>query len=176
MNKTEAAGFLEVSVRALERYVAAGRLACRYERGKTGKVAAFDPGDVEAFKRELEAPEVRAVPVVDNARQGAASATAPTSTALAKLDGRANPYGAQLMQALATLATMAPAVLDKPSQAVTVPTEAKLLLTLSEAQALTGLSREVLRAAIDSGALKAQHIGRGWKIKRNDLNLWIDKL
>jgi excisionase family DNA binding protein len=57
-----------------------------------------------------------------------------------------------------------------------VPVEAKLLLTLQEAQALTGLSRDTLRHAIDDGTLKAQVIGRGFKIKRADLDEYVAKL
>ncbi len=53
---------------------------------------------------------------------------------------------------------------------------AKLLLTLAEAQVLTGLSRSTLRAAIDDGDLKARQIGRGFKIKREELERWIKKL
>jgi len=51
-----------------------------------------------------------------------------------------------------------------------VPIADKLLLTLPEAQALTGLSREMLRDAITSNKLKAKVIGKGWRIKRSDLN------
>jgi excisionase family DNA binding protein len=52
----------------------------------------------------------------------------------------------------------------------------KVLLTLSEAQALCGLSRAVLRSAIDAGDLKAQTIGRAWRVKRSDLDKWIEAL
>lgn len=160
MNKTEAAEFLGVSVRALERYVSAGRLASFYERGKTGKVLAFDADELKRFKAELEAPEERP-------RQ------APTN-ALARL-GDANQSAAievlaRLMEVAQNDATSA----DR--RALSVPIEAKPLLSLSEAGALTGLSRATLRVAIDGGALKAQRIGRGWKIKRADLDLWIEKL
>jgi excisionase family DNA binding protein len=50
------------------------------------------------------------------------------------------------------------------------------LLTLAEAQTLTGLARGVLREAIDRGKLKAKIIGRAWRIKRDDLNAFIKKL
>ncbi|WP_199332997.1 helix-turn-helix domain-containing protein [Nostoc sp. FACHB-190] len=52
----------------------------------------------------------------------------------------------------------------------------KLLLTLPEAQTLTGLSRELLRDAIASGELKAKVIGKGWRIKRTDLDRYVEKL
>jgi predicted site-specific integrase-resolvase len=41
MNKQEAAEFLGVSVRALERYVQQGKISVRYEKGKTRPTANF---------------------------------------------------------------------------------------------------------------------------------------
>jgi excisionase family DNA binding protein len=165
MNKTEAAEFLNVSTRALERYVAAGRVASFYERGKTGKVLAFDADELERFKTELEAPTSRAIALPDKAP------TQPTSRALAKPDGAANAFNADALVVLAQL------ISDSVRQAApVVPIDAKLLLSLAEAQALTGLSRNTLRAAIDAGKLKAKRIGRGWKVKRRDLDSWIEKL
>jgi excisionase family DNA binding protein len=53
---------------------------------------------------------------------------------------------------------------------------AKPLLTLAEASTLTGLSRAVLRDAIESKKLKARIIGRAWRVKRADLDMFIKKL
>jgi excisionase family DNA binding protein len=53
---------------------------------------------------------------------------------------------------------------------------AKPLLTLAEAHNLTGLSRGILREAIDGGKLKAKIIGRAWRVKRADLDSYIGKL
>lgn len=179
MNKTDAAQALGVSVRAVERYAAAGRLPSRYERGKTGRVLAFDDADVQRLKEELEAPQERAAIMPDKPRQRPPQrqdTTDPTSTALATVGGRGGPYEAAFAQVLSALAQIDPTSTGKARQHPPVPTEAKLMLTLAEAQALSGLSRGVLRAAIDEGTLKAQTIGRGFKIKRGDLDSYIDKL
>lgn len=53
MNKQEAADFLGVSVRALERYVQQRRISVKYEKGKTRLTANFDSSELEAFKEEL---------------------------------------------------------------------------------------------------------------------------
>ncbi|WP_164929387.1 helix-turn-helix domain-containing protein [Gloeobacter violaceus] len=45
----------------------------------------------------------------------------------------------------------------------------KILLTLGEAQALTGLSRDHLKRAIAAGELRAGKLGRAWRIKRSRL-------
>jgi excisionase family DNA binding protein len=52
----------------------------------------------------------------------------------------------------------------------------KLMLTLPEAAALSNLSREHLRRAIKSGRLNAKIIGRGWRIKRAHLDLYVARL
>lgn len=57
-----------------------------------------------------------------------------------------------------------------------MPVEKKILLTLKEVQALTGLSQEILREAIKSGKLKAKIIGKSWRIKKIDIENYIDSL
>jgi excisionase family DNA binding protein len=52
----------------------------------------------------------------------------------------------------------------------------KLTLSLVEAARLSGLSRNHLRAAIEAGDLKAKIIGRGWKVKKKDLESYVTKL
>jgi excisionase family DNA binding protein len=52
----------------------------------------------------------------------------------------------------------------------------KLMLNLSEASVLSNLSRTHLRKAIQSGKLKAKIIGRGWRIKRADLDIYVRAL
>jgi len=49
----------------------------------------------------------------------------------------------------------------------------ELLLTVQEVQALTGLSKDVLRDAISDGTLKAKLIGRSWRVKRSDLEEFV---
>ena len=52
----------------------------------------------------------------------------------------------------------------------------KLTLTLTEAALLSGLSRSHLREAIEAGELKGRIIGRGFKVKRADLDAYMRKL
>ena len=64
----------------------------------------------------------------------------------------------------------------EPSAKPLVPVEEKLLLTMKEVQALTGLSEKILRQAIKDEKLKAKIIGKSWRIKRLDLENYIDIL
>jgi excisionase family DNA binding protein len=52
----------------------------------------------------------------------------------------------------------------------------KLTLSLVEAAQLAGLSRGHLRTAIEEKNLKARIIGRGWRVKRADLEAYVGRL
>ena len=166
MNKQEAAEFLGVSVRALERYLQQGRIGGHYEKGKTRPTLVFDAASLEAFKAELEQKLYR--PAVEP--------TNPDNpdTALARLSS------SESVQSETTeserLAALIDALLEHQSSRTSTPAHYKLLLTLSEAQELTGLSRSILREAIAQGSLKAKIIGKTWRIKYTDLERYVEKL
>jgi len=50
------------------------------------------------------------------------------------------------------------------------------LARLTRAAQLSGLSRGHLREAIEEKKLKARILGRGWRVKRDDLEAYVKKL
>jgi len=82
--------------------------------------------------------------------------------------------GAALVRAVHALALLAS---DKGRHGPTVPTELKMMLTIPEAGALSGMGRGAIEAAIKAGTLTA-HKGpwRGRRVKRADLETYITKL
>jgi excisionase family DNA binding protein len=177
MNKTEAAKFLGVSPRAVERYTTAGRLAATYTRGKTGQVLTFDEDELQRFKDELEAPQPKAIAGTvaiegDSGRQGATSQLARVVGASSL---QRSETATDVMRMLATLAQGATGG-GKVRQGATVPIESKLQLSREEAQELANVGPTVLRAAIADGELEAKKIGGAWRIKRTDLDKWIEGL
>jgi excisionase family DNA binding protein len=166
MNKNDAAKYLGIGVRSLERYTSDGRIVAGKVKGRTGFVADYAPEDLERLKAELEAPpEAPPVPELE-----AAPVPPPSSaTSLARLPRQSRA----IVSTAAVGHSAAP-----PARERLAPSEAahKLLLSLEECQTLTGLSRGVLRAAIDGGTLKGQRIGRGWKVKRSDLEKYVEGL
>ncbi len=147
MNKKEVSEFLEISTRLVERYASEGRLGeVTYIRGKTGKQAEYDREAVEKLKISLESP--------DTALQVAKSPDARL-------------FVAQLIEAIASR--------EEPRSA-SVRTSEKLLLNLTDCRLLTGLSDANLRDAIKAETLKAKIIGRGYKIKRADLDEFINNI
>jgi excisionase family DNA binding protein len=162
MNKKEAAEYLGIGVRSLERYTSDGKVTPDKVKVKTGVALDYSESELERFKREvLEAPP-ESPPTSARVAASPARVAASPANALARLPRHStamvplSPSGAQ----------------ERP----TVPIEHKLLLTLAEAQAMTGLSRNTLRAAIDAGELKAKQIGRAWRVKRADLESYIGSL
>jgi excisionase family DNA binding protein len=173
MNKQEAADYLGVSVRALERYVQQGKISVKYEKGKTRPTANFDATELEAFKAELNQPTIK--PAFES-RQIATEPQPDTGKLVHNPGEIASFAGFGEIGVIDKLSGIIESLLGKGDSQPLVPIADKLLLTIAEAQALTGLSREYLRDAINSGNLKAKQIGKSWRVKRSDLQEYVDKL
>ncbi len=152
MNKTDAAHYLGIGVRSLERYTSAGRIQAGKKKVKTGYALDYDVAALDSLKSMLDAEAIGDDVVDVAASVGETLARLPRQTSVAIV--KASPQR------------------ERP----TVGIEHKLLLTLEEASALTGLSRGVLRQAIEDKKLKAAVIGRGFKMRREDLETYIRKL
>ena len=147
MNKKEAAEYLGVSTRIIEKYASEGRLGeVIYIRGKTGKQAKYDTEAVERLKTILESPDT---PITATKSQ------------------EARLFVASLLEALTT---------HEQPRNEPIRVSEKILLTVNDCRVLTGLSEQTLRDAIHEGSLKAKIIGRGYKIKRQDLDNFINNL
>jgi excisionase family DNA binding protein len=152
MNKEEAAKELGISVRSLQRLTEKKKISVTYKRGESGKQEAiFNLEELENYKRQRDVETVQPVSVTSG------------DTALARND--ANQFLQILRQAI-----------TPETKAAGVPIADKPLLKLNEAAALTGLSRDTLRTAIDTNELKGRLIGRAFRIKRDDLDEYIKKL
>ncbi|MEO0683601.1 MAG: helix-turn-helix domain-containing protein [Cyanobacteria bacterium J06633_8] len=167
MNKKQAAEYLGVSVRALERYVQQGKLTVRYEKGKTRPTANFDQTELETFKEELNQPTIK--PAVES-RQITTEVYDETSIAPVSMA----EFGE--ITVVDRLAGMIEMLITRGDKKPTVPIESKILLTLDEAQAMTGLSKGYLREAIGQENLKAKLIGKSWRVKRSDLDEFVENL
>jgi excisionase family DNA binding protein len=146
MNKKEVSEFLGVSTRIVEKYASEARLG-----GVTyirGKT-----GKQAEYDREA----------VENLKRILES----PDTSLATKSPDARLFVAQLLEALTNR--------EQP-RSEAIRTSEKILLNLSDCRLLTGLSDANLRAAIHDSRLKAKFIGRGWKVKRQDLDKYIDSL
>jgi excisionase family DNA binding protein len=146
MNKKKAAEFLGVSTRLVEKYASEGRL-----------------GEITYIRGKTGKQAEYDQTAVETLKKQLES----PDTAIATKNPDARLFVAQLLEAMATR--------EQPRNEPIRVSE-KLLLNLKDCQLLTGLSRLTLRNAIDSGNLKARIIGRGYKIKRRDLDKFVNSL
>ena len=175
LSKVEAAKFLGISTRALERYTKQGKIGVKYVKATRGKQARYHLSELEELKAELETethkPTLEQTPTnLANPRQ----ATVEVLSFIEKLAVPLSSHLTNLTKAVQNLQQQQP--LSITSSRPFVPVEEKLLLTLPEVQALTGLSREILRDAIETEELPAKIIGKAWQIKRGDLEDYIEEL
>jgi excisionase family DNA binding protein len=159
MDKEAAAKILGVSTRTLQRYTTQNKISVIYRHGKTGAEANYDEDELQRFKEQQNNSTYQPAQAPSN--EGQSLALAPIQREGAALAGAA--------AAAAILERLQP---SKPR----VPVESKPLLKLDEASILTGLSRQILREAINANTLKAKIVGRAWRIKRDDLDQFLKKL
>jgi excisionase family DNA binding protein len=158
IDKKATAARLSITKRQVETYASQGRLGeVTYIRGRTGRQAVFDEAEVERLKLELESPD-RPMGMMPRSDAGAASGL------VAPADRE------RFIAALEALAT------QRRGVGFGAYISEKIILTLKDAVALTSLSEDTLYAAIKDGRLSAKKIGKGWKIKRSDLNAFAAKL
>jgi excisionase family DNA binding protein len=159
MNKKDAAAFLGISERALEYHVKQKHIGVRYVKGKTGDVADFDQDELRRLKVEI-----------DSRRAPRASVTRESPEDEPRSLARISPLEApEVLQAIAR-------ALRASETQPRADVGSKVMLTLADAAALTSLSEHYLREAVRAGKLKGKIIGRGYKIKRPDLDAFIKKL
>jgi excisionase family DNA binding protein len=162
MNKEQAANYIGASVRTLQRLTGAGKIAVTYERGHKGDEARYSQSDLDAY---LQSQKPVALMRPDTAATSGATDDTTQAMSLVTTGGAASGMatGAALIEAFAQMS--AP-----------VRVSEKFTLSLVEAAQLSGLSRGHLRQAIEAKKLKARIIGRGWRVKREDLEAYIKKL
>ncbi len=151
MNKRQASKELKISVRSLQRLVQNKILTVVYQRGSSGKQeAVFDAEQIAEYKKERDKPTTKLIKPPINDR-----------------NVLARNFTLEFLEVFRNSLT---------NQKTTVPIADKVLLTVNECRALSGLSEKRIIEAIKTGKLKGQFIGKGWKIKRSDVNQWVDDL
>lgn len=160
MTKREAAEYLEISTRTLERWVKDGKLSVRYEPGSNGEVAIFEAEDLDRIKEEKSI--IRVKPATSDI---IASTTLDSSEVLPIAPGG---FFAPLFRPFG----------DFAERLFSFPflLQGKILVNLNEAQIITGLSRDILMSAIKSGELESRIMGKSYRIKRVELDRYVYEL
>jgi excisionase family DNA binding protein len=155
LTKQEAADAIGVSTKTIEKFSAEGKLQSA-KRSQPGRppAAVYHPGDVEALRKERN-PDAQ--PFVLPRESQALQTTSPT----------ASPTS-QIVVASAVLDALGLAA-RAMTDAVGKPEPPRLFLTLDQAAEFSGLPRSYLRELMREEKLPAIKTGRGWRIRRRDL-------
>ncbi len=187
LGKKEAAEYLGVTTRTLERHIQSGKLSVRYQPSPNGEIALFDPEELENFKEGKTT--VRIKPAVESEQSSSVSkppqhpqGQITRTPDRAELSQTPQPesislgIGTLIAPLGAWLGTLTRAIDNHGARITTTELRSKLLLTLDEAQTITGLSREILQDAIKKGELPSKIMGKSYRIKQKDLERYIDEL
>ena len=187
IGKKEAAEYLGVTTRTLERHIQSGKLSVRYQPSSNGEIALFDLEELKNFREDRETirikptieselstlmprpPENPQEQITHSPDQSKISQTQQSESTSFGLGTLIAPLGAWF-------GNLTRAIDNHGSRTTTTELRSKLLLTLDEAQVITGLSREILQDAIKSGELPSKIMGRSYRIKQKDLECYIDQL
>ena len=156
--KAETAEILGINERTIERYAKDGLIGTIYEvrldkKGTARNIATFDLAEVmQAKEGKLIAP---ARPAIESPGALAVVPVAPVAPVVPE------PAPGALVAALAE---------------VLHPQPDTLTLTERQASALANLPEAMIMAARKSGQLRAIRTGRGWRIRRADLETWVNSL
>ena len=168
LNKAQAAEFLGVTPRAIENYVAQGKLHVQYTAGLRGRIALFDETELQRFKNErAQVPYLNplsgAITQTTAQQQPSPQTQAPFQ---GLLDLLKEPAVRDLLSELLKFAVQHWQESNKADQ---------MALSVKEVSEQTGLSESTLRKDIRDGVLKAKLKGRGYKIRRADLQRYLDE-
>ena len=186
LDKKQAAEYLGVTTRTLERHAKEGKLSVRYEQSQFGEVAMFDPEELENFREGKQTTRIK--PTIEPNRVEQIDRPPNPQSQIARSPQTqlelSNPQQPESTFALTALiaplgswfGNLTRAIDNHSSRVTTTELRSKLLLTLDEAQTITGLSREILQDAIKNGEIPSKIMGKSYRIKQKDLERYIDEL
>ncbi len=183
MNKKEAAEFLGLSEKTVERYKSSGKLSARLKRivgadGKSRKVLDFNESDLERLKGELSG-NVVFPELTDGHAQTETQTDTDRQTQLDSTNFANNELSIVGQTQTANLFEIIFKSFETISERQTEVSNRfqKLMLTVDEAAAISGLPKAFIDRAIKKdSSLKATKIGGRYRIKRQDLDEFINNL
>jgi hypothetical protein len=184
LTKEQAANFLGKSAKAIQRYTARGLLKVTYIKEGNLQRAYYKLDDLKEFNPQ-DKPSKQATQVYRS--------SIDTTDTVVKVDNKSvvqanlNPekiitqlVGQVLSEAQKRgLLNLAAPIASTPSRAKekpNVPIADKMILTISEAAALSGRPQSELRKAFLEGKLHGVKLGRGIKVRKKDLEIYVDGL
>jgi excisionase family DNA binding protein len=177
LTEQQACKLLQVTPATLNLYVANRRLSVNRTRTIRGLMVSYDETELKALRRELQEDEEYVRKRFGQAKSSSKTVEAElvdveVDATDAKGTNSSVPASVPVIERLLLLLeSLTPS--DHPKVAI----EKKLLLTLAEAAVYSGLSEVKLNEAIRAGKLTARKdLGRGYRVKRSDIESYIKSL
>jgi excisionase family DNA binding protein len=168
MNIKEAAEYLNISVKTLERKIAGGDISVAYVTGATGKQRTFERTELDRFK-DAEAAKAETTSYVARPRVAA--------SAVSSSQGLQRNRGGQGIEAFVSMIADALKARETQGNGIpTVPLRDKMTLSFKEASRLSGVPESHLRTAYADGALRGAKLGRGVRVTPDDLRAYVGKV
>ncbi len=164
MNIKEAAEYLGISVKTLERKIAAGDVSVAYVPGATGKQRTFDRAELDRFKVAESEKAVATTYVISKSR----NSDAPSPSQALQRAG-----SEQSIQALGQ--AIADAMKATQDGRTDVPMRDKMTLSFKEAALLSGVPESHLREGYARGMLRGAKIGRGVRVTPDDVRKYVEQ-
>jgi predicted DNA-binding protein (UPF0251 family) len=166
MKKADAAKFLDISEKTLERLVKNGEISSKLEKGKTRDIVIFDDEELKVFKEKRESSKYRPAFSTDDS---------PAQNLLSLIPTKADNLDRQ--NQTVSFTPMITALESLADAQKLLFLQNKLTLNLSDSALVSGLSVTLLEKAVKDGRLKTFAGLRGSKvIRRTDLERFISEL
>jgi hypothetical protein len=163
MKKSDAAKFLDISEKTLERLVKSGEISSKLEKGKTRDIVVFDDEELKAFKEKRESAKHR--PAIST----------PAQNSLSLMPTNANNLDRQNQEISFTSRITGLEALAEAQRMLSL--QNKPMLNFGESALFSGLAVTFLERAVKDGRLKTFPGLRGSKvIRRTDLEKFISEL
>jgi len=165
MNKEQAAAALGITVRTLQRHMAAHRIGFAMRKTATGEEATFQAEEVARFKAQRDALTETVTPAANVLEVVRAPSQA--------LERAGSEQGISMLASVladALRAAQAPADGTPP-----VPLRDKMTLSFREAAHLSGVPESHLREGYARGILRGAKIGRGVRVTPDDVRKYVEQ-
>ncbi len=162
MNKDQAAVALGITVRTLQRHMAAHRIGFAMRRNLTGEEATFSAEEVARFKAERDALITTVTPAAN----------------VSEVVRQEPPQALQRVGSEQSIQALGQAIADalRATQdgRTDVPMRDKMTLSFKEAALLSGVPESHLREGYARGILRGAKIGRGVRVTPDDVRKYVE--
>jgi predicted DNA-binding transcriptional regulator AlpA len=190
LNKVEAAEYLGCTTRTLERHIKDKKIGVIYHQSKFGEIAMFDPQELADFKSGKTATRMtRIVPATpyeqaefidestpDNRGQIVPAPPQKELASRSRLESLPLGMDGLIAPIDSWFGRVVQAIENVGNRRTITELRSKPLVTLDEAQIITGLSREILIDAIKKGQLPTRIMGKAYRIKQADIDRYISEI